>query len=115
MQKKFIDVCFTLHQTQLILISAVYRQHRRHNSWSFNAKQALGVKSWDIYESVLGSFGNKVDKIISIGGDVADAEVLDKKKANRFKPVVIHLGPYKLEKGLYAPCMELRESLSGQL
>ena len=69
------------------------------NAWdSFYSKQALGVKTWDIYDDVIGAYGGKINQIFSIGGD-EDLGGGKAKKANRFKPVVIYLGPFKLEKG----------------
>lgn len=69
------------------------------NAWDkFYSKQALGVKTWDIYDDVIGAYGGKINQIFSIGGD-EDLGGGSNKKANRFKPVVIYLGPFKLEKG----------------
>lgn len=69
------------------------------NAWvSFYVREALGVRTWDVYNDVIGAYGGKVNQIFSIGGD-QDLGGGKAKKANRFKPVVIHLGPFKLEKG----------------
>ncbi|WP_445456724.1 alpha-2-macroglobulin family protein [Flavobacterium sp. HNIBRBA15423] len=69
------------------------------NAWdSFYSKQALGVKTWDVYDDVIGAYGGKINQIFSIGGD-EDLGGGKAKKANRFKPVVIYLGPFKLKKG----------------
>jgi hypothetical protein len=69
------------------------------NAWnSFYAREALGVKTWDIFDDVIGAYGGKVNQVFSIGGD-EDLGGSKAKKANRFKPVVIYLGPFKLEKG----------------
>lgn len=69
------------------------------NAWDkFFARQALGVKTWDIYDEVIGAYGGKINQIFSIGGD-EDLGAGNAKKANRFKPVVIYLGPFKLKKG----------------
>ncbi|RZJ62081.1 MAG: hypothetical protein EOO45_22775, partial [Flavobacterium sp.] len=69
------------------------------NAWDdFYAKEALGVKTWDIYDDVIGAYGGKVNQVFSIGGD-EDLGGGQAKKANRFKPVVIYLGPYTLPKG----------------
>lgn len=65
---------------------------------TFYAREALGVKTFDLYDLVLGAFGGDLSRVLSIGGD-GEAEVGDKKKANRFKPVVRHLGPFYLAKG----------------
>jgi alpha-2-macroglobulin len=69
------------------------------NAWDdFYAKEALGVKTWDIYDDVIGAYGGQVNQIFSIGGD-ADMGGSQAKKANRFKPVVIYLGPYTIGPG----------------
>ena len=69
------------------------------NAWdSFYVREALGVKTWDIYDDVIGAYGGKVNQIFSIGGD-QDLGGGKAKKANRFKPVVLYYGPFKLEKG----------------
>ncbi|WP_461532529.1 alpha-2-macroglobulin family protein [Sinomicrobium sp.] len=69
------------------------------NAWeSFFAREALGVKTWDIYDDVIGAFGGRIDQVFSIGGDEELAGAKNK-KADRFKPVVIYLGPFNLKKG----------------
>ncbi|MFP9114043.1 alpha-2-macroglobulin family protein [Flavobacterium sp. RHBU_3] len=69
------------------------------DAWTaFYAKEALGVKTWDVYDQVIGAYGGKVNQVFSIGGD-ADMGGGKAKKANRFKPVVMYYGPFKLEKG----------------
>ncbi len=69
------------------------------NAWdSFYVREALGVKTWDIYDDVIGAYGGKINQIFSIGGD-QDLGGGKAKKANRFKPVVLYFGPFKLEKG----------------
>ena len=65
---------------------------------NFNAREALGVQTWDIYDDVIGAFGGRIDQIFSIGGD-DDAGGAKNKKANRFKPMVVYLGPFTLKKG----------------
>ncbi len=69
------------------------------NAWdNFYVREALGVKTWDIYDDVIGAYGGKVNQIFSIGGD-QDLGGGKAKKANRFKPVVVYLGPFKLDAG----------------
>ena len=69
------------------------------NAWdSFYVREALGVKTWDIYDDVIGAYGGKINQIFSIGGD-QDLGGGKAKKANRFKPVVVYLGPFKLDAG----------------
>lgn len=65
---------------------------------SFNSHQALGVKTFDIYDYVIGAFSGSVNNIYEIGGDDA-APKKNEQKANRFIPVVSFLGPYYLPPG----------------
>lgn len=67
----------------------------------FFARQALGVKTWDLFDDVLGAYGGRIDQVFSIGGD-ATANGAKAKKANRFKPMVRHLGPFRLKPGATA-------------
>lgn len=66
---------------------------------AFYAKEALGVRTWDMYDEVLGAYGGKLESILSIGGDGEVAPSDASRNANRFKPVVRHLGPFYLKKG----------------
>ncbi|SFW64411.1 hypothetical protein SAMN02927921_02938 [Sinomicrobium oceani] len=69
------------------------------DAWeSFFAREALGVKTWDVYDDVIGAFGGRIDQVFSIGGDEELAGAKNK-KANRFKPMVVYLGPFTLPKG----------------
>lgn len=65
---------------------------------SFYSKTALGVRTWDVFDFIIGAYGGTINQVFSIGGD-EDLGAGQVKKANRFKPVVIFLGPYTLDKG----------------
>ncbi|MGD1892242.1 MAG: alpha-2-macroglobulin [Cyclobacteriaceae bacterium] len=65
---------------------------------NFYAREALGIKTWDIYDDVMGAFTGKIDYLLAIGGD-GEIKPRDENEANRFKPVVKYLGPFYLEKG----------------
>ncbi|MBT31295.1 MAG: hypothetical protein CMO01_16700 [Thalassobius sp.] len=67
--------------------------------WSnFYAREALGVKTWDLYDDVMGAFGGSLGRLLALGGgDGVDAK--ENAKANRFKPVVKYLGPFQLDAG----------------
>ncbi len=68
--------------------------------WSdFYAREALGVKTWDLYDMVIGAFGGKLASILGIGGDENLIKGESAEKANRFKPVVKFLGPFVLKGG----------------
>lgn len=70
------------------------------NPWNtFYARESLGVRSWDMYDYVLGAYAGEISGLLQIGGD---GELIIKKegeKANRFKPVVKFLGPFSLPEG----------------
>lgn len=69
------------------------------NAWnSFYAREALGVKTWDVFDDVVGAYSGSIDQVFAIGGD-GSAAAGKKKKANRFKPVVKYFGPFTLNKG----------------
>ena len=63
----------------------------------FYSHEALGIRTWDMYDNVLGASAGSYSSLFSTGGDAtlkpADA------KANRFKPVVKFIGPFYLGKG----------------
>ncbi len=65
----------------------------------FYSREALGVKTWDLYDWVIGAWGTNLERILTIGGDEDGGGPMAQKKANRFKPVVKYLGPFKLKKG----------------
>lgn len=66
---------------------------------AFYAKEALGVKSWDLFDQVLGAWGGDLERLLSIGGDADINRNIDPAKANRFEPVVKFLGPFTLRRG----------------
>lgn len=68
--------------------------------WStFYAREALGIRTWDIYDFVIGAYGGKIEQLFAIGGDDEAASSESSSKAQRFKPVVKYLGPFTVEKG----------------
>ena len=70
------------------------------NPWdAFYAKEALGVRTWDVYDQVLGAYGAELERLLSIGGDGEIRRGAQEDRANRFKPVALHLGPFELKKG----------------
>ena len=69
------------------------------DAWSrFYAREALGVKTWDVYDDVMGAFGSRVERLLAIGGDMEGGKE-DDAKANRFKPVVKFMGPFTMSGG----------------
>jgi len=64
----------------------------------FYSKEALGVRTWDLYQYVLGAFKGEMAGLLSIGGDEFIKQE-NKKNSNRFKPVVKYFGPFELKAG----------------
>ena len=68
------------------------------NPWSaFYATEALGVRSWDLYDLVIGAYGARMEQMFAIGGDGEVEEIAAANKAERFKPVSIFLGPFTIK------------------
>jgi uncharacterized protein YfaS (alpha-2-macroglobulin family) len=65
---------------------------------TFYAREALGVKTWDLFDYVIGAYGGGLERILSIGGD-GTGGANKNVSVNRFKPVVKVLGPFHLDKG----------------
>lgn len=64
---------------------------------AMNKKEALGVKTWDMFDDVIGAFGSNFRSIMSIGGDEALRKAAGKEK--RFNPAVKFLGPFTTDGG----------------
>ncbi|MDO3643086.1 alpha-2-macroglobulin [Mucilaginibacter sp. L3T2-6] len=65
---------------------------------TFYAREALGVKTWDLFDYVIGAFGGGLERILSIGGDGTNGTNRNV-SVNRFKPVVKFMGPFHLGAG----------------
>ena len=73
-----------------------YKTPNPHDA--FYARESLGVKSWDLFDYVIGAFGGGLERIVSIGGDGTNG-MNHNVQVNRFKPVVKFLGPFRLNAG----------------
>ena len=63
---------------------------------SMYAKEALGVRTWDLYDDVVGAFGGRLSPLTAIGGDQTINR--EARQDNRFNAVVKYLGPFSLDK-----------------
>lgn len=64
--------------------------------WNFfNAKEALGIRTWDMFDQVIGAFTGKYGALFSVGGD--ESLKRSQNGISRFKPVVRFLGPFELK------------------
>jgi len=75
---------------------------RTPDLWSaFYQREALGVRTWDIFGAVAGAYGGALEGLIAIGGG-GEEDGAPPAKANRFPPVVKVLGPFRLAAGAKA-------------
>lgn len=72
---------------------------RTPDPWKwFFVRQALGVRTWDLYDYVFGAFGGTLGRVFAVGGDLAVVDQ-SKNKAKRFVPVVKFIGPFTIAPG----------------
>ncbi|MBQ4286648.1 MAG: alpha-2-macroglobulin, partial [Bacteroidales bacterium] len=61
------------------------------------AREALGVRTWDLFNDVIGAWSGRFSPMLAVGGD-ENIKIIQKKD-NRFNPVVKFLGPFTLNSG----------------
>ncbi|MCC6599562.1 MAG: hypothetical protein IT223_02695 [Crocinitomicaceae bacterium] len=72
-------------------------RYKTPDPWNyFYAREALGINTFDLYDQVIGAFGSKLERLLSIGGS-DEAVGKGKSKINRFKPVVMYAGPFTMD------------------
>ena len=92
-------------------------RYKTPDPWNaFYATEALGVRTWDLYDLVIGAYGARMEQLFAIGGDgEGDTPVSPDNKAERFKPVSMFMGPFTLKaKGTDKHTIELPQYI-GQL
>ncbi len=65
----------------------------------FYSKEALGIKTWDLFDQVVGAYGGKLERMLALGGGDEEDIDDDESKKRRFPPVVKYLGPFHLKAG----------------
>ena len=60
----------------------------------FFAREALGIKTWDMFDMVAGPFTGNMSRILAIGGDMDTTDPSQDSEFTRFKPVVHFSGPH---------------------
>lgn len=60
-------------------------------------REALGVRTWDLYDDIVGAYSGRFSPMFSIGGD--ESVQAKSKKDNRFNAIVKFLGPFTLNNG----------------
>ena len=64
---------------------------------SLYEREALGVRTWDLYDKVIGAYSGRFSPMFSIGGDASPLNA--SKRDNRFRSVVQFAGPFTLGGG----------------
>ena len=82
---------------------------------TFYAREALGVKTWDMFDYVMGAFGTQFNRLLSIGGDEGINRKGNSNKAKRFKSVVKFMGPFHLAAGQSAQHQFMIENYVGSV
>ncbi|MGC4029516.1 MAG: MG2 domain-containing protein [Steroidobacteraceae bacterium] len=65
----------------------------------FFRREALGVRTWDLFDEVIGAYGVNLERLLALGGSDAVAEDAAKQPQSRFPPVAQLLGPFQLKAG----------------
>jgi uncharacterized protein YfaS (alpha-2-macroglobulin family) len=65
----------------------------------FYKREALGVRTWDLFDQVVGGYGASLERVLAVGGSDAALEAERKRRERRFPPVVKFLGAFELKAG----------------
>lgn len=66
---------------------------------NFFKREALGVRTWDLFDQVVGGYGASLERVLAIGGSDAAQDAERKRRERRFPPVVKFLGAFELKAG----------------
>ncbi|WP_417226865.1 alpha-2-macroglobulin family protein [Amphritea sp.] len=65
----------------------------------FYRRQALQVKTWDLYKDVVGAYSGELHGLLPVGGSDAQKDDDKSKKNRRFPPLVQYIGRFELQPG----------------
>ncbi len=65
----------------------------------FFRREALGVRTWDVFDDVIGAYGTELERLLALGGSDPGALQAARREQSRFPPVAQLLGPFRLEAG----------------
>lgn len=66
---------------------------------NFFQREALGVRTWDLFDQVVGAYGASLERVLSIGGSDAALDADRKRRERRFPPIVKFVGAFQLKAG----------------
>jgi alpha-2-macroglobulin len=65
----------------------------------FFRREALGVRTWDLFDEVVGAYGGDLERLLALGGSDTVAAEAANQQQSRFPPVAQVLGPFELKAG----------------
>ncbi len=65
----------------------------------FHRREALGVRTWDLFDDVNGAYGAALERLLALGGSDAASANAANQQQSRFPPVAQVLGPFQLPAG----------------
>lgn len=65
----------------------------------FFRREALGVRTWDLFDQVSGAYGAALERLLALGGSDSAAANAANQQQSRFAPVAQLLGPFHLDAG----------------
>ncbi len=68
---------------------------------AFYRREALGVRTWDLFDDVVGAYASDLSRLLAVGGSELIAK-RDNKRMQRFKPLAQTFGPFTLAAGASA-------------
>jgi uncharacterized protein YfaS (alpha-2-macroglobulin family) len=71
-----------------------YKTPDPHNY--FYKREALGVKTWDLFDWVVGAYGTDLSRLLAVGGSDAAKKESGNSREQRFPPIVKFIGPFTL-------------------
>jgi uncharacterized protein YfaS (alpha-2-macroglobulin family) len=71
-----------------------YKTPDPHNY--FYMREALGVKTWDLFDWVVGAYSTDLSHLLAVGGSDAAKKDAGNSREQRFPPIVKFIGPFAL-------------------
>ena len=62
----------------------------------FYKREALGVKTWDLFDLVVGAYSADLSRLLAVGGSDAAKKESGNSREQRFPPIVKFIGPFTL-------------------